>query len=111
MLGITPPTDRDGVLQDIHWAAGWSAIFRPTRSAISTRRSSSTRPIATWADWPRSSPAANLRRCGIGCGAKSITVGRCYTAAELVERVTGKPLSHEPLLAHLRGKFGPLYGI
>ena len=31
--------------------------------------------------------------------------------AELVERVTGKPLSHESLITHLQGKFGPLYGI
>ena len=31
------------------------------------------------------------------------------TAAELVERITGEPLSHEPLLAHLRGKLAPLY--
>ena len=37
--------------------------------------------------------------------------GSCFTAPELVERVTGKPLSHEPLMQHLYGKFGPLYGL
>ena len=34
-----------------------------------------------------------------------------YTAPELVERVTGAPLSHEPLMKHLYGKFGPLFGL
>jgi len=34
-----------------------------------------------------------------------------YRASELVRRVTGKPLSHEPLVAHLRAKLGPLYGV
>jgi carboxypeptidase Taq len=35
--------------------------------------------------------------------------GRRYSSAELVQRVTGRPLSHDPLMRHLRGKFGPLY--
>jgi hypothetical protein len=29
----------------------------------------------------------------------------------LVERVTGSPLTHDALLRHLRGKFGPLYDL
>jgi hypothetical protein len=29
----------------------------------------------------------------------------------LVERVTGRPLGHADLMAHLRGKFGPLFGL
>jgi carboxypeptidase Taq len=37
--------------------------------------------------------------------------GQRYSAAELVHRVTGRPLSHEPLMRHLRGKFGTLYGV
>ena len=35
--------------------------------------------------------------------------GQCYTAAELVQLVTNKPLSHAPLIRHLRGKLEPLY--
>ncbi|HUY33547.1 MAG TPA: carboxypeptidase M32, partial [Pirellulales bacterium] len=37
--------------------------------------------------------------------------GQRYTAAKLVRNVTGRPLEHAPLIAHLRGKFGPLYGL
>ncbi len=34
-----------------------------------------------------------------------------YTLPELVERVTGGPLSYEPYMNYLRGKFGEVYGI
>ena len=37
--------------------------------------------------------------------------GRRYSAAELCEQVTGKPLSAEPLMRHLEGKLRPLYGV
>jgi carboxypeptidase Taq len=37
--------------------------------------------------------------------------GRRYIPAELVRRVTGEGITHEPLMRHLRGKFGPLYGL
>ncbi|HQE62529.1 MAG TPA: carboxypeptidase M32, partial [Candidatus Latescibacteria bacterium] len=36
--------------------------------------------------------------------------GMRYRANELVEKVTGKPLSHEPLMRHLKNKLAPLYG-
>jgi carboxypeptidase Taq len=37
--------------------------------------------------------------------------GQRWRAGELCERVTGKPLSHEPLMRYLRGKYAPLYGL
>ena len=35
--------------------------------------------------------------------------GSKYTATELVERVTGGPMSIEPYIRYLRGKYGELY--
>jgi len=37
--------------------------------------------------------------------------GQCHTAAQLVKKVTGSPLSHEPFIGYLRAKLGPLYGL
>lgn len=37
--------------------------------------------------------------------------GKRYRATELVKRVTGRPLSAEPLLEHLRRKAAELYGV
>jgi carboxypeptidase Taq len=35
--------------------------------------------------------------------------GRKYTANELVQRVTGRPLTIDPYIRYLRGKYGKLY--
>jgi carboxypeptidase Taq len=37
--------------------------------------------------------------------------GRNDSPAELVERATGQPLSHAPLMRHLCSKLAPLYGL
>jgi carboxypeptidase Taq len=110
-LGIKSPTDADGVLQDVHWSAGLIGYF-PTYSLgnlyaaqffeqaeddlgglADQFRRGEFRPLRDW-----------LRE-------KIHAPGQCYTADQLVRRVTGKPLSHEPLMRHLQGRFGPLYGI
>jgi carboxypeptidase Taq len=110
-LGISSPTDADGILQDVHWSAGLIGYF-PTYSLGNLYASQyfeqarkdlgdldamfargEFRPLR---DWLRE----NIHRHG-----------QRYDAAELVQRVTGSPLSHEPLMRHLRGKFGQLYGV
>ena len=37
--------------------------------------------------------------------------GQCYRAGELCQQVTGKELSHKPLLRYLRTKYASLYSI
>ncbi len=37
--------------------------------------------------------------------------GRKYTAAELIERVTGSPLSIEPFIRYIQQKSGELYAL
>ena len=44
-------------------------------------------------------------------GEKIHRQGQCYSATELVQQITGEPLSHGPLMKHLREKLTPLYGL
>jgi len=37
--------------------------------------------------------------------------GRKFTPNELMERVTGRPLTSGPWIAYVRQKFGALYGV
>jgi carboxypeptidase Taq len=109
-LGITPPDNRDGVLQDVHWSAGLVGYF-PTYSLgnlyaaqffaqaeadlgglAAMFAEGDFRPLR---DWLRE----NIHRHG-----------QRYTAAELVQRVTGRPLSAGPLIEHLQDKVQSLYG-
>jgi carboxypeptidase Taq len=110
-LGIRPDVDADGVLQDVHWSAGLVGYF-PTYSLgnlyaaqFFAQAEKDLGPLA-----PRFARGefAPLREW---LGEKIHRHGRCFTAAELVENITGKPLSHAPLMAQLRDKFAPLYGL
>jgi carboxypeptidase Taq len=110
-LGIRPPSAADGVLQDVHWSAGMVGYF-PTytlgnlyacqffaqaeRDLGGLAESFARGEFAPLTQWLRDMIHRH---------------GQCYSAAELVQKVTGKPLSPEPLMTHLRGKFAPLYGL
>lgn len=110
-LGITPPDDLAGVLQDVHWSSGSFGYF-PTYSlgnlfAAQFFETADRELGGLDAQFARGEFAPLLE----WLRTKIHHIGRCYTATELIERVTGRPLSHEPLLAHLHRKFSPLYGI
>ncbi|HEY1785456.1 MAG TPA: carboxypeptidase M32, partial [Pirellulales bacterium] len=110
-LGITPTGDADGVLQDIHWAAGLVGYF-PTYSLGNLYASqffaAADAELGGLGPQFAAGQFAELR----GWLVEKIHVaGQRFTAAELIERVSGKPLSHRPLIEHLRGKLAPLYGL
>jgi carboxypeptidase Taq len=109
-LGIEPPTDADGCLQDIHWSAALIGYF-PTYSLGNLYASQ----FYEQADRDLGGIDEQLARGEFAPLKEWLQRnihqrGQCYSAAELVELVTGQPLSHAPLMRHLRGKLGPLYG-
>lgn len=111
-LGQRAPDDRDGVLQDVHWFAGtvggafqgytlgniMGALFYGQALQAHPQIEDDMRrgDFATLHGWLRE----NVYRHGSK-----------FTAAELVERVTGAPLTIDPYVAYLRNKFGELYGL
>jgi len=110
-LGIQPTDDADGVLQDVHWSAGLFGYF-PTYSLGNMYASQFFAQAE--ADLGELGPQfargqfAPLREW---LRTKIHVHGQRYTAAELVQRVTGRPLSHAPMIEHLRRKLAPLYGL
>ncbi|MBI5764000.1 MAG: carboxypeptidase M32 [Planctomycetes bacterium] len=111
LLGVTPATDREGCLQDIHWSMGAfgyfptyalgnlyaAQFFAAAGKAIPDLQGCIRRgeflPLLTWL-------RENIHRHG-----------QMHRAPDLVLRVTGAPLSIEPFLAYVKGKFGPIYGL
>jgi carboxypeptidase Taq len=108
-LGIHPPDDALGVLQDIHWSAALIGYF-PTYSLGNLYSSQFFEQADTdLGGIDRLSAQGDFAPL-LGWLRKNIhSVGQRYSAAELVERVTGKPLTHAPLMRHLRKKYGELY--
>jgi carboxypeptidase Taq len=108
LLGLTPSTDRDGCLQDIHWAEGLFGYF-PSYALghlISAQ-------IAETLEQTHGSLEA-LVAAGDEASLRAWLahhvwpLGRSVNAEQLVEQVTGRPLSPQPFLAYLRGKVEPL---
>jgi len=110
-FGLTPPDDSHGCLQDIHWSAGLLGYF-PTYTLGNLY-------AAQFMEQARRDLGdldGHFRRGQFGAlkhwlNEKIHRQGQRYRAPELCRRVTGKPLTHQPLLRHLRAKYEPLYGI
>lgn len=110
-LGLTVPDDAKGCLQDVHWSMGAIGYFATYSlgSLLSAQLWETIQEripgvedgfargeFAPLLDWLR----ANIH-----------AVGRQHTAAELTEKLTGAPLSHEPLMRYLEAKLRPMHRI
>lgn len=110
-LGVTPPNDAQGCLQDVHWSMGAFGYF-PTYALgkiyAAQFYAAAERDIgdlnerickgdfATLLEWLRE----NIYRRG-----------QQFRAEDLVREVTGQGLSAEPFLQYLEKKYSPIYGL
>lgn len=110
-LGVTPPNDAKGVLQDVHWSSGlmgyfstyalgnlisaqvWEKINRDLPDLDAQFRRGRFDGFLTWL-------RENLHRHG-----------RKYDPQDLVQRVTGSKISPEPYIRYLRAKYTDIYGL
>ena len=110
-LGIAPPDDADGCLQDVHWSAalvGYFATYSLGNLYAAQFFEQADRDLGGLAEQFARGEFAPLKTW---LNEKIHRHGQCHTAEELVKNITGAPLSHAPLIRHLRGKLGPLYGL
>ena len=110
-LGIIPPDDADGVMQDIHWSAGLIGYF-PTYSLGNLYAAQFLAAAsAELGDIGKMVGQGQFEPLQEWMGRNIHHHGQCFSAAELVTRATGQPLSHEPLVDYLKNKLLPLYGL
>ncbi len=109
-LGITPPSDADGILQDVHWSSGMgyfptyslgnlnaAQIFNTLHKALpdfdETLAQGNTAPILNWLQ------------------DHMYNVGAIYRPDELLQRVTGETLNPDYFTNYLVSKFEKIYGL
>lgn len=105
-LGQTPPTDREGVLQDIHWSTGYIGSF-PTYTIGNVMSAQFFQ--AAHAALPRLDDdlaEGNYDPLHTWLRENVYAHGRAYSPEELLVRTTGEGLSVGPYLAYLEEKFG-----
>jgi carboxypeptidase Taq len=109
-LGVEVPDVADGCLQDTHWASGAFGYF-PTYALGNLISAQMWERIR--ADVPDLEEQVERGEFGslrTWLGEHVHRHGRKYLPGELLERVVGGPLDPQPLLLHLRAKFGEIYG-
>ena len=110
-LGITPPNDAKGVLQDIHWSSGyigyfptyalgnlvsaqlWEKILEDIPALPSNIRSGDFSELLAW-----------LREKVHRHGAK-------FDPQEMVQKITGSKITPEPYLRYLKKKYSEIYNL
>jgi carboxypeptidase Taq len=108
-LGVVPPTDSEGVLQDVHWSLGlighftsyamgniiasqwWHQMAQELPNQDELMARGSITPIREWL-------IENVHQ-----------YGKKYLPTELIQRVTGGPIDTGPYLSYLKSKYGALY--
>ena len=110
-LGLDVPDDSKGVLQDIHWSFGAMGYF-PTYALGNLYGAQffaqARQEIPDLDDQFAAGdfePLLNWLREHI------YQHGQRYRAHDLVQMITGEPLSYKPMMAYLREKYSGLYGL
>ncbi|MGZ3459221.1 MAG: carboxypeptidase M32 [Archangium sp.] len=110
-LGVTPPDDAKGVLQDIHWATGEFGYF--PSYALGNLYAASLHAAAQRAlpKLEEGLARGELRPLREWLCAQVHAEGFRQPAEELVRKVTGQGLTDKDFLAYLESKYGALYGV
>lgn len=105
-LGIHAPDDRDGVLQDVHWYGGriGGAFQGYTLGNILSAQFYEA-ALKAHPDIPDQIRLGDFATLHGWLRENIYRHGRKFTADELVRRVTGGPLTIDPYLRYLRGKY------
>jgi carboxypeptidase Taq len=108
-LGLTPPDDSSGVLQDVHWSGGMIGYF--TTYALGNLIS-----VQIWEcvmqdipDLTQQIEHGKFTALLSWLREKIYRYGAKFEPQELIERVTGSKITPEPYVRYLEHKFGEIY--
>lgn len=110
-LGVVPPTDREGVLQDVHWSGGMIGYF-PTYALGNLVSAQLWEKIN--ADLPNLDDQISQGKFDELLGwlrEKIHRHGAKFEPQEMVKKVTGSGITPEPYIRYLKTKYADIYGI
>ncbi len=110
-LGVTPPDDAQGVLQDVHWSSGYIGYF-------STYALGNLISAQLWEKLLEDIPDIDdqFRRGEFGSllewmKSKIHVHGKKFPPQELVQRVTGSKIDPAAYMRYLTSKYSEIYGL
>lgn len=109
-LGIVPPNNAKGVLQDVHWSHGYIGYF-------STYALGNLVSVQLWETINKEIPnlQEQIRRGEFAellgwLREKLHRHGGKFEVQEMVKRITGSSIDPQPYVRYLRQKYGEIYG-
>ncbi len=108
-FGITPSSDTEGCLQDIHWSLGDFGYF-PTYALGNLFAAQFFTAFAKeHPDWSEKVAAGDLAFVRHWLKINIHRWGRTYNSDELAKKVTGGPLSEAAYCSYLKKKYSEIY--
>ncbi len=108
-LGIRPSNDSEGVMQDVHWAAGLIGYFPTYTLGNIFAAQLMSAASESLGDLPSMIAKGDFQPLLQWLGKSIHEHGRCLKPTDLVSKATGSPLSSEPFINYLSEKLIPLY--
>ena len=109
-LGVSAPSDSDGVLQDVHWYAGTiGGVFQGYTLGNILGAQFYAAALKAHPEIPDEIAQGKFGKLHGWLTENVYKPGSKYTAAEVVERATGGPMAIGPYISYLKNKYGELY--
>jgi carboxypeptidase Taq len=109
-LGIVPPNDTQGVLQDVHWTflmGYFPSYLLGSIFAVQLWY----KLLADLPETPADMAAGEFVKITKWLGDRVHAQGGKFTLSQMAERAVGKSLSSEPYIDFLTKKYGEIYGL
>lgn len=111
LLHIRPPSNKDGCLQDIHWAMGAFGYFPTYTLGNMFAAQLFERFELDHPDWEMQVSQGELSFIREWLGDKVHCFGRQYDSKELLKKSTGKKFSSEAYASYLDNKYREIYSL
>jgi carboxypeptidase Taq len=108
-VGITPPNDSEGVLQDIHWAFGIFGYFSTYCLGNLIAGMFWEKILSDIPDLETQFEHGKFKALWNWLHENILQHGSKFEPAELIKRVTGSELTAEPYVQYLYNKYGDIY--
>lgn len=110
-LGIVPPDDKQGVLQDVHWAGGAFGYF-PSYSLGNMYAAQMEHTLRKeqpeYENWIREGKLEPIKEW---LSERVYQYGKLRTPGQLIEAISGEPLNPSYLVSYFESKFKSIYNL